>query len=297
MRRHSGTKMTISAYVSLSEKAIEEVLNLEEICIDHDSLRGSVFLDSSLNINQKIKSFFLLYKNGKLISMLSMFIPTKHEAEITAYTLPKFREKGYFRLLLEKAFEELIAFDIPDILFVCESPSIPGKKVIEALNADYDHTEYFMRFDRKSYTYLNTYRLILLKVEQKDLEKAIAANMKVFGDSSEDSKSLIENCFVLDTREQYLALLEDKIIGVVSVNLEEEDVSIFGFGIVPEFRGKGYGKELLHLMVDKLLQRGRSDITIDVNNENANALELYNKAGFHIEVSYEYYRIKLSRIS
>ncbi|WP_073029922.1 GNAT family N-acetyltransferase [Desulfosporosinus lacus] len=284
--------MTIRAYVSLRQKAIAEVLDLEGICIDHDSLRGSVFLDSSLNINQQIKSFFLLYKNGKLISMLSMFIPTKNEAEITAYTLPKFRGKGYFKSLLGKAVEELRAFDIPELLFVCESPSISGKRVIDALNADYDHTEYFMRFDRASYTRLNRYRLILLKAVQEDLEKAIAANMKVFDDSREESKSLIENCFLSDTREQYLAVLDDEIIGIASVNLEEEDVTIFGFGIVPEYRSKGYGKELLHLIVDDLLQRGRSDITIDVNNENANAIELYQKTGFHIEATYEYYRKK-----
>ncbi|MCB8816856.1 GNAT family N-acetyltransferase [Desulfosporosinus shakirovi] len=283
--------MTIRAYVSLSQRAIEEVLDLEGICIDHDSLKGSVFLDSSLNINQQIKSFFLLYKNGKMISILSMFIPTKHEAEITAYTLPKFRGKGYFKSLLGKAVEELRAFDIPELLFVCESSSIPGKRVIDALNADYDHTEYFMRFDRASYTRLNRYRLILLKAEQKDLEKAIAANMKVFGDTREESKSLIKNCFSSDTREQYLAVLDDEIIGAVSVNLEE-DVSIFGFGIIPEYRSKGYGKELLHLIVDDLLLRGRSDITIDVNNKNANALELYQKTGFHIEATYEYYRKK-----
>lgn len=292
MRRQFGAKMTIRAYVSLRQKAIAEVLDLEGICIDHDSLRGSVFLDSSLNINQQIKSFFLLYKNGKLISMLSMFIPTKNEAEITAYTLPKFRGKGYFKSLLRKAVEELRAFDIPELLFVCESPSISGKRVIDALNADYDHTEYFMRFDRASYTRLNRYRLILLKAVQEDLEKAIAANMKVFDDSREESKSLIENCFLSDTREQYLAVLDDEIIGIASVNLEEEDVTIFGFGIVPEYRSKGYGKELLHLIVDDLLQRGRSDITIDVNNENANAIELYQKTGFHIEATYEYYRKK-----
>jgi len=289
-------KMTVRAYISLCEKAVEEVLNLERICIDHDNLRGSVFLDPSLNFDHRIKSFFLVYENGKLISMLSMFIPTKHEAEITAYTLPKYRKKGYFKSLLEKAVEELRVFFIPDLLFVCENTSIPGKRVINALKANYDHTEYFMRFDRASYSCITTYRLKLLKTERKELEKAIAAYMKVFGDSHEETKSQIKNCYELDTREQYLAVLEDEIIGVVSVNLEAEDVSIFGFGIVPEYRSKGYGKELLHLIVESFLKRGRSDIIIDVNSENADALELYRKTGFHIEVAYEYYRMEIGEI-
>lgn len=288
--------MTIKAYTSLSEKAIKEVLNLEEVCIDHDNLRGSVFLDSSLNFDHRIKGFYLLYKNGELISMLSMFIPTKREAEITAYTLPKFRGKGYFKSLLVKAVEELRKFNIPDILFVCESPSISGKQAIEFLNGEYEHTEYFMRLDKTRYACLNAYRLSLLKAEQKDLEKAIAANMRVFDDSYEESKSLIKNCFESETREQYLAVLCEEIIGVGSANLEGEDVSVFGFGLVPEYRGKGFGKELIHLMVDSLWQRGRTEITIEVDSENTNAFELYKKIGFRIEVAYEYFRIKINLV-
>lgn len=284
--------MTIKAYHSLSEKVVNEVLNLERVCLNYDNLKGSLFLDPSLNFDQSIKSFFLFYHKGELISMLSMFIPTKQEAEISAYTLPKFRENGYFKALLSNAMEELRKFNIPDILFVCESPSIPGKKVLKALNAKYEHTEYFMRFNQASYVAKNSYRLLWLKAELKDLEKTILTSMRIFDDSYEDAKNLLEKCFESDTREQYLAVLNDEIIGIGSANLEGEDVSIFGLGLVPEYRGKGFGKELLHLIIDNLLQRGRSDITIEVNSENANALGLYQKTGFYIEVAYEYYRKK-----
>lgn len=288
--------MTIRAYIALSKRANKEVLNLESICIDHDHLSGSFFLDSSLNFDQRIKSFFLFYEKGELISMLSMFIPTKHEAEISAYTLPKRRGEGYFKLLLGKAVEELKKYYVPDILFVCESLSIPGKQVINALEADYAHAEYFMRFDKASYTYQTTYHILLLKAEQKDIEKVIAAHMKAFDDSYEESKSIIHNCFKSDIREQYLAVLNNEIIGVGSVNLEGEDVSIFGLGVLPEYRGKGYGKELLHLIVERLLERGRTEITIEVDSDNANALMLYKKTGFHIEVAYEYYSVKVNEV-
>lgn len=289
--------MTMRAYKCLSEKAVQEVLNLEEICIDQENLRGSFFLDSSQNFDQRINSFFLLYNNSQLISMLSMYLPTRDEVEITAYTLPKYRGKGYFKSLLSNAVEELRKFGVPDILFVCENSSISGKGVMGALLAEYDHTEYFMRFHRASYTCLNSQRLKLVKTEPENLEKSIAAYMKVFGDSYKESKDIVESCLALKTREQYLGILDEEIIGRVSVNLEDEDVSIFGFGIVPEHRRKGYGRELLHLIVDNLSQRGSSDIIIDVNSENANALELYEKTGFHIDVAYEYFRMKVSEIA
>lgn len=287
------TRMTIKTCICLSKKAIEDVLNLESVCMDYDNLQGSFFLDPSLNFNQRIKSFFLLYDKGNLISMLSMFIPTEHEAEITAYTLPKFRGKGFFKSLLAKAVEELNEFNVPEILFVCESSSIAGKRVIDALQAGYDHTEYFMGLDNVSYTSLNEYRLRLLKVEKKDLEKAIITNMKVFIDTYEESRNLIINRFKLKHREQFLAILDDEIIGIVSVNLEGEDVSLFGLGIEPRYRCKGYGKELLHLIIDNLMQRGRSEMSIEVNSENVEALKLYRNTGFCVEVAYEYYRFKI----
>ncbi len=37
-----------------------------------------------------------------------MFIPTKQEAEISAYTLSEYRKRGIFRNLLEKAQAELM---------------------------------------------------------------------------------------------------------------------------------------------------------------------------------------------
>lgn len=288
--------MIIKSYNRLREKTINEVLSLEDGCKKHDNLQGSVFLDTSLNFNQHIKSIFLLFENDKLISMLSMFIPTQLEAEISAYTSPEYRHEGYFKALLTKAVAELRKYEIPSLLFVCESQSSSGKQLIADLNTEYDHTEYFMRSKKNSYEARARYRLKLLKPDVKNLDKLIDTSMRTFNDTYEDSKTLIENCFGLKNREQYLAVLNDQIIGLGSVNLEGDEGSIFGFGIVPEYRGQGYGTELLHLIVASLRQRGKTEITLEVNSENAHALELYKKSGFQIEVAFEYHRKKVSEI-
>ncbi|MDR3587661.1 MAG: GNAT family N-acetyltransferase [Desulfosporosinus sp.] len=288
--------MIIKSYNRLSEKTINEVIILEEGCKEHDNLQGSVFLDTSLNFNHHIKSIFLLYENDNLISMLSMFIPTQQEAEVSAYTSPEYRQEGYFKALLAKAVAELRKYEIPTILFVCESQSSSGKQVIADLNTEYDHTEYFMRADKKNYEARDGYCLELIKPDMKNLDKLIDTSMKTFNDTYEDAKILIENCYRLKNREQYLAVLNDQVIGLGSVNLEGDEGSIFGFGIVPAYRGQGYGTELLHLIVASLWRRGKTEITLEVNSENEHALELYKKSGFQIEVAYEYYRKKVSEI-
>ncbi|MDR3601706.1 MAG: GNAT family N-acetyltransferase [Desulfosporosinus sp.] len=287
--------MIIKSYISLSDKAINEVLNLERVCQDYDKLKGSVYLDTSLNFSPHIKSVFLLYENRELISMLAMVIPTQQEAEISAYTLPKYRHNGYFKILLAEAVEELNKFDIQNLLFVCERQSISGKGVMVSLNAEYEHTEYSMRFNKARYRATDANRLLLLRSHYKDLDKIIETSMKIFEDSYEESKNLIENCLKSETREQYLAVLNEEIIGLGSINKERDEGLIFGFGIVPDYRGKGYGAELLHRLIDRLWQIGKTEIILDVNSENGHALELYQKAGFQIEIAFEFFRRKVVR--
>lgn len=101
---------------------------------------------------------------------------------------------------------------------------------------------------------------------------------------------MIINSFQSDTREQFLGLLHDEVIGMGSVGSEGDDVSIFGFGIVPEYRNQGYGSELLHLIVESLRQRGKNKITIEVNSNNIHAFKLYQTFGFKIKTAFEYYR-------
>jgi ribosomal protein S18 acetylase RimI-like enzyme len=284
--------MIVKGYTRLNEKAVQDILELESVCKEYDNLKGSAFIDSSLNFNHEIQSFFLLYEKRELISMLAMFIPSEHEAEITALTLPKYRHNGYFNVLLSKAVEELRKFRIPEILFVCETQSHSGKQVLNNLGAQHSHTEYFMRLDQNRFfeNEAGEKRLLFRKAVPLDLDKLVSASMRIFEDSFDDARIFIENCFAARSRQQYLALLNDEIVGMVSANEEGDEATIFGFGILPELRSKGYGKELLHLIIESLRQDGKTQITLEVNSENDRAFELYKKSGFRVEAAYEYYR-------
>ncbi|MDQ7094844.1 GNAT family N-acetyltransferase [Desulfosporosinus sp. PR] len=287
--------MAVKKYLKLTEDAAEEVLELEEICNRYDGLKGSVFLDTSLNFKQNIPSIFLYYEDGLLISMLSMFIPSHVEVEISALTRPEYRGNGYFKALLSQALEELRFHNIPEILFVCERSSISGKKALAALRAEFEHAEYYMSLVKADHEPGQTSDLDLLKPDLRDLETVVELSIKTFADNYQDSKSRIENCFNSETREQFLVVLGNKVIGLVAVNhLDGEEASIFGLGILPEYRGLGYGKELMELILEYLWNRGKTRLTLEVDSENERALNLYQGKGFKIEIAYDYYRKKVA---
>lgn len=282
----------INSFNNIDEALEEEIRQVYLACKEYDGLKGSISLDSELNFNKNTNNIFLLYDDNKLISFLFMFIPTGHEVEISAFTLPEYRRKGYFGRLLLEAEKEIKKYDIKSILFVCESQSISGKEMIKSLGAHHDFTEYFLRYDKLNFPVDMYYscKIELFTPNIKDLESLCQVSMLIFNESYEDAESMIKSSLNSRDRKAYAALLGEKMIGMGFASFENGEVTIHGFGILPEFQGRGFGKELLLLIMRDLLQNGCENITLEVDSNNLKAFELYKRNGFEVEVAYDYYR-------
>ena len=89
----------------------------------------------------------------------------------------------------------------------------------------------------------------------------------------------------LDSKDQYLwSLLDEKgnTIGVLWVQVKDQMAFIFDFAIDEAFRGKGYGKQALVAMDEKLKSMNVESVALHVFGDNIVAQELYKKAGFKI---------------
>ncbi|SHI85939.1 GNAT family N-acetyltransferase [Lutispora thermophila] len=280
----------------ITEKEIEEVY---WSCKEHDNLKGNLYLDGTVNFNQEMKYLFLLYEENKLVSFLFMFIPTREEAEISAYTLPDYRRRGYFKKLLSEAVEELKIYDIKDILFVCENQSLSGKESINSLGAEYDFTEYYMKFDKASKILDNSdeFKTKFYLPDKSDIRRLAYISAQVYEGNYEEEEEFIKNCLNSAERKTYATVLGDQIIGIGSGYFGHEEVAIYGVGILPEFQGKGYGKELILLIVKHLLETGHDDITIEVDSNNIKAFNLYKNTGFVIKTAFDYYRKPVKTIN
>ena len=56
-----------------------------------------------------------------------------------------------------------------------------------------------------------------------------------------------------------------------------------GIGLLPEFRGRGIGRQLMQRAIDAAWQCGMTRIELTVREHNANAIALYKSFGFEIE--------------
>ena len=90
----------------------------------------------------------------------------------------------------------------------------------------------------------------------------------------------------------YLIQVDDKVIGKIKVSKELNSAFISGFGIIPEYRNKGYGRAALMQVLNYLRNDGINKAALDVEIKNKNALHLYKACGFKEKSTMNYYEVK-----
>ena len=277
----------------LTKNIIKQLRKIENICKKYDNIIRDINLDSSMNFNQDMNHTFLYYNENKIfVGFLYMFVPTSEEAEVQGYILPKYRNRGYFKELLKEAEAELKVYGVRDILFVCEFNPKSAKVDLEGINASYEFTEYSMEYvgSKKDNHDIEISDIEVLEANKEDLEELVNVSKKSFDESVEEARGYITKSLEASNRVQYKALYNGKYIGLAGVYSEREEATIFGLGILPEYRGKGFGKQLLKLILKELENKHLEEILIDVDSNNEVAFKLYKQMGFDIEVAFDYFR-------
>lgn len=79
-----------------------------------------------------------------------------------------------------------------------------------------------------------------------------------------------------------LADASDQKLGELWVHIENNQAFIYDFRIEEAQRGKGYGKQALIALDERLKSMNVESVALHVFGDNITAQELYKKMGFHI---------------
>jgi GNAT superfamily N-acetyltransferase len=91
----------------------------------------------------------------------------------------------------------------------------------------------------------------------------------------------------------YFINLDDKPIGYGQIIINDSVPTVVNFGILEEYREKGYGKYFIKFLQNVAAENGFKDILIKVDWDNKVAFELYKSVGFKIDK--EIYKWKLQQ--
>ena len=78
----------------------------------------------------------------------------------------------------------------------------------------------------------------------------------------------------------FVAIDQDKIVGVAVFQITLDEVSLNSITVLPEYRGKGIGKVLLSECIQALEKQGGRNFYLEVRTQNAPAIALYTSLDF-----------------
>lgn len=270
---------------------VREIRELLNMCNAYEGLDLKLSPKEGGSGNE-INDFFY-YENGKLVGFLALDRFGTQDREVAGMVHPEYRRKGIFRTLLTAAKEECTQRGISRLILICEDASPSGKAFAEAMSAYYDFSEY---------------RMELAEIwqarpvgERIQLQKAIAEDVGVLASITAASFGGLEERILqhilTDLREPgcqfYIGKLGEKPVGCFKLYQNEKEVGIYGFGVLPEYQGQGYGRQMLEQIISQIHAEGQKRITLEVDIDNTNAIGLYRSCGFKEVTMYGYYTLNI----
>ncbi|MEG0309123.1 MAG: GNAT family N-acetyltransferase [Clostridium sp.] len=83
-----------------------------------------------------------------------------------------------------------------------------------------------------------------------------------------------------DSTLMYGYFLEDKIVGFIGIKFNEGTCKLNDIIVLPEYREKGYGKELLNFCIRKAIELGTDKIILGMIDDNEKLKNWYLKNDF-----------------
>lgn len=278
----------------INEEDYKSLNELKNIC-SVENINIKLELEYKLNIKKNygkplecINEFFY-YADDELVGYLGICCFGGNAAELTGMVHPKCRRLNIFKKLYNLALEECKRRNMSKILLVCDHKSSTGIGFIKSVEADYSFSEYGMRiYNNKPNEEIKSINLRkALNTDGKEIAKQnsiyFSSNQEqeIFPEEEEKHNSIT-----------YMVELQGNIIGKIRIDVEDNRGFICGFGILPDYRGKGYGREALKAALSMYQRQNIYNVGLDVACENSNALNLYKSCGFVEESIMDYYKTR-----
>lgn len=272
----------------LTQTDLAEIKLLAELCNKHEELNLKLNWSILEEREQDQTNDFFYYEKGMLVGFLPLFSFNSTEVEISGMVHPEYRRRGIFTALYGAARAECQRRGFSKILLIVEAGSSTGQAFASSLPASYDHSEYAMMLEEPRMPAYLEERLHFRSATPDDLLLLAHITARAFDLPEDEGSSYSAARLEQANYGLYVGELDGEVIGKIDVSFSAHGGLLYGFGVLPEYQGRGYGRQILARTIQEMLARGKSEITLEVSVTNKNALSLYQSCGFKETSSYDY---------
>ena len=113
-----------------------------------------------------------------------------------------------------------------------------------------------------------------------------------FGDLAEETEQLVAQTEKNDHMQLAMYIEDGVAVGTISTTIRDHELWVTAFTVEPGYRRSGIGTNLLKWAQNEAVKNNQTEVLLDVETDNDEALNLYKKAGFHVKGQVDYYVVK-----
>jgi ribosomal protein S18 acetylase RimI-like enzyme len=285
------TDIRIDCPATVTPADVEHAHRLVDRCNQTDGL------DLPLEVNAESVAdgsiYGLAWSGAALIGLLG--IHGRHEPELCLAVTPEWRRRGIGRALLETGKATIRQRGNSECLLVTDEASAAARAFVAAVGGQYHGSEYRLVLDEAAVPIGRAWPnpVELRQGMSADVEVIARIVAESFGDEAADIKPWVERTLPLENHRFFIGSVGGEPIGNIRTNSYGSVIYITTFGVLPEWRGRGFGRQMLLRTVDRLIAENWPKILIEVETNNRNALGLYLSCGFKEATTYGFYRLKI----
>lgn len=284
---------------TLTQAERTEIEQLSDLCNRYEDLHMRLDFGMLRTRPGNVVTDFLYYRDGRLLGYLGLDNWGAEEREVVAMVHPDFRRQGIFNTLFAATREECINSGIHRLDLVCERSSIAGQACVKAIGARPGFAEHkmFLADFRDSNAFDE--RLFFRRAARSDLDALVTVQAASFNDPELFVRAKLVQFWQDPQRRFYLATFGEgevsckELVGSLRLDEFDEGIGIYAFGVVPDYRRRGYGRQMLEEAIRIVRSESKKPIMLDVEVDNVAAIALYTSCGFQIKATYDYYIVEV----
>lgn len=298
---------TIVMKNNITEEDYKELCSLEKLCKE-ENINLKLELPYKLSLLESktgafptpscMKEYFY-YSGNALVSYLGICSFGGNIYEVNGLTHPDYRKRGLFKRLYQHAAKECKSFEKNKLLLLTDGNSSSGIGFIESVGGVYAFTESRMTLSSVDYSNYPFHResivkkVLLREASAKDAALIHEYDRVLYADEEEEEADTLDERSLTSMQNTYLIEGKGITLGKIRIEMQEEEAFLYGFGILPEYRGQGYGKAALREALHIIFEKGCKAAALDVETKNDRALSIYTGNGFHPVSAMKYYEVCL----
>ncbi len=289
--------MSFHYYHGLPTDLRADLLALYQVCKEKDPLTLAPFLETE---DEESLLTCVYDRNGRLDAYFTVLTgPAEDGWEIRAFTRPECRHHGLFYQLLD-AFEDALtedpAMELPDFYYFYSDGTSPDTEGFAT------HTE-CEQLDSEQFLSLNVPAFRLRAAASSALPKITAVpcseavvladlHCRCFDWEPDTSHAYAQTSLDAPDCQGYLLQNGAGTLGCFFLQENAGAACLFGFGLLPEFRGCGLARAALTAVVSAL-SAACHQLDVQVSTSNAPAYGLYRTTGFEVRAKLDIYELAL----